>query len=49
MVDRRTVDVRIEIDPADVEAACALVNLQVTVEIETSAASLSVPIVAEPK
>ncbi len=49
MVDRRTVEVRIEIDAADVEAASALVNLQVTVEIESPTASPAVPFVAEPK
>jgi HlyD family secretion protein len=49
MVDRRTVDVRIELDPTDVEAASSMVNLQVTLEIETPAASSAVPVVAEPK
>ncbi|MEQ1903685.1 MAG: HlyD family efflux transporter periplasmic adaptor subunit [Pirellulaceae bacterium] len=49
MVDRRTVDVRIEIEPTDVEAASVLINLQVTVEIETPSASPAVPDDAEPK
>ena len=44
MVDKRTVEVRIEIDSADVELARDFVNLQVAVEIETgdlSAAELT--------
>jgi HlyD family secretion protein len=38
LVDRKTVDVRIEIDASDVKAAARIVNLQVSVEIETKPA-----------
>ncbi len=41
MVDRRTVDVRIDIDDSDVPLVQRLVNLQVTVEIETPATQAS--------
>lgn len=38
MVDTKTVDVRIEIDPADIAEAAALVHLQATVEIDPKSA-----------
>ncbi|MBX3419663.1 MAG: efflux RND transporter periplasmic adaptor subunit [Pirellulaceae bacterium] len=41
MVDRRTVDVRIELDDADQALAQKLVNLQVTVDIDISSSSTS--------